>query len=186
VAHQVERQNPAKVPLVQGRHESDHHGRDRHHEQQREERGSGAVEQQREDPHECVDAYLRQQSGEDGADRGGRGVIGRRQPEEEREQPGLDAERNQKQHRQHQVDARRARRRAEPGEIGHVERPGHTIQQPERREEDRRGDQVDRDVLERRLHLCAGAMQGHQHERCDQHHFEPHVQIEQVAGEEGA
>ncbi len=71
-------------------------------------------------------------------------------------------------------------------EIRHVERSGHSVEQPERGEKDRRGDQVDRDVLEGGLDLRAGPVQRHQHERRDQHHLEPDVQVEEVAGEEGA
>ena len=49
---------------------------------------------------------------------------------------------------------------------------------------DGRRDQVDGDVLECRLHLRARTVQRHQHERRDQHHLEPDVEVEQVAGQE--
>ena len=42
------------------------------------------------------------------------------------------------------------------------------------------------DVGERRMELRARAVQRHQHERGDQHHLEPDVEVEDVAGQEGA
>ena len=147
--------------------------------------GGALVEQQREDADQRVDAHLGEQSGKRRADRRRGRVIRGWQPEEQREQPGLDAERDQEQHREHGVDAGRADGRPHAREIGHVERPGGAVQQPERGQKDGRCDQVDRDVLERRLHLRAGPVERHQHERRHQHDLEPHVEVEEVAGQEG-
>ena len=89
-----------------------------------------------------------------------------------------------KEHREHGVDAGCADRRPHARELGHVERAGGAVQQPEGGEENGRRDQVDGDVLERRLHLRAGTVERHQHEGRHEHHLEPDIEVEEITGQE--
>ena len=146
--------------------------------------GDVAHEQQRERADQRVDADLRQQPGEDRRDRRRRGVIRGRQPEEQREQGRLDAEGDQEQHCQRGHE-RRVRDGGQPaGQVRHVQRARHAVEQADRRQEERRRQQVERDVLDRAFELGALAAQRHQDERPHQQHFEPDVQVEDVAGQE--
>ena len=55
--------------------------------------------------------------------------------------------------------------------------------QPRRAEQERRRQQVEADVGECGVELGTRPVQRHEHERADQHHFEPDEEIEDVAGE---
>ena len=112
-------------------------------------------------------------------------MIGRRQPEEQREQAGLDAKGCQKQHRQRGVEPRRPSLRPGAGQIRNVERARLAVEQSDGCQEEGRRQQVEPDVRERGVELSARAVQGHQDEGGDQHHLEPDVQVEDVAGQEG-
>ncbi len=71
-------------------------------------------------------------------------------------------------------------------QLGHVQGAGGAVEQADRRQEQDGGDQVDGRVLDRAVELRLLAAERDQRERGDQHHLEPDVEVEQVAGEEGA
>ena len=71
-------------------------------------------------------------------------------------------------------------------QVRHVEGAGHGVENAHRGQEERRRHQVEGDVLDGALELCALASQREQDEGRDQQHLEPDEQIEDVAGQEGA
>ncbi len=112
-------------------------------------------------------------------------MVGRRQPEEQRKVTGLDAEAaEQQQGRQGQVD-RGFGLRQHPREIRHVQRAGRPVEQCHTGEEKQRGEQVEDRVAHRRIELRAVAADRQEAHRGDQHYLEPHIEVEDVAGEEG-
>ena len=71
-------------------------------------------------------------------------------------------------------------------QVGHVERAGGAVEQADARQEGDGGDQVEADVLGRAVELVLAAADDEQAEGGDQHHLEPDVHVEDVAGQEGA
>jgi hypothetical protein len=92
-------------------------------------------------------------------------VVRRREPEKERKQARLDPERGQEQHRQRGVESRRSPLGPGAGQIGKVEGARLPVEQADGGEQERRRQQIQRDVNERRMQLCTRAMERHQHER---------------------
>ena len=125
--------------------------------------------------------------GKNAADRrGGRAVRGH-QPEVQRPQGCL----GQEGHRQNGCARMQhaavgvCHLRDLEGHVGHVQGAGDAIQHGHPNQEQRRGHQVDGDVVQPGLHPCApGAMQ-HQAVGRRQHDLEEHKQVEQVGREEG-
>jgi hypothetical protein len=112
-------------------------------------------------------------------------VIGGRQPEEQREHGGLHPEGDHEQHRHDRDQPLVFMGRDPPGQIGHVERAGHAVKQPDARQEQDRRDQVERDVFHPPVDLFAPPAQDEKPEGRDQHHLEPDIEVEKIAGEEG-
>ena len=73
------------------------------------------------------------------------------------------------------------------GEVGHVERAGDAVEQADARSGTApTAIRFSVDVLDPAVELRALAAEHQQAERGDQHHLEPDVQVEEVAGQEGA
>ena len=149
-------------------------------------KGDILFKNQREHADQGVDPDLGQQAGEDGRHRRGRGVVGRGQPEKQREHRGLDAEGDEEQHADGVDDAVVFGAVEHQREVGHVQRPGDAVEDADGGEEQGRRQEIQRDVLDRAFELGTFAAERQQHKRGHQHHFKPHVKVEQVAGEEGA
>ncbi len=143
-------------------------------------------EEQGERPDQGVHADLGQQRREDRGDRQWRGVVGVRQPEEQREDGGLDPEGDQEEHGQHGDQPRLRGLPQLHGQVGHVERPHHAVQDADRAQEQGGGHQVQRKVLDRAGKLGSLPAQHEQDEGRDQQHLEPHVQVEEVTRQERA
>ncbi len=113
-------------------------------------------------------------------------MVRSREPEEEGEHSGLDAERHQQKGREECaelgifqfVDAER--------EIRHVERAHGAVDQANRDEKEHRGEQVQRDILNRPFELAPLATEREQHKGRQEHQLEPDIEIEDVAGQERA
>ena len=110
-------------------------------------------EQQGEDADQRVHAHLGEQAGEERRDRPRRRVVRGRQPEEQREHGGLDAERDQEQHRHGRHRTGRVSPVQLAGEVGHVQRAGHAVEDADRGQEHGRRHQVERDVLDAPVQL---------------------------------
>src|SRR3546814_4401483 len=67
------------------------------------------------------------------------------------------------------------------GHVGHVERAGHSIENADGDEEDRRSDQIDDDVLDARLQPLLSLTVQDQPIGGDQQHLEKDEEVEQVA-----
>ncbi|MNK56387.1 hypothetical protein D3C87_754220 [compost metagenome] len=122
------------------------------------------------------------------ADRGRRRAIGGRQPEIQRPHAGLDQERDAQNRRsgfqQHTLVGVEAFDTM--GEVTHVQRAGHTIDEADADQEEQCRNEVDGDVMQPRLDaLLAGTVQ-QQPIGGRQHHFEENEEIEEVAGQERA
>ena len=106
----------------------------------------------------------------------------------QRHQRGLDGK-NQQQERGCQSDANRVTRIDEGyalRHVGHVQRAGLRIEGPQRKEEERRADQVVEHVLHAGPQADIAAAVDHQAIGGDQQHFEEHEEVEEVPGQEGA
>ncbi|MNC29205.1 hypothetical protein D3C75_774460 [compost metagenome] len=129
--------------------------------------------------------------GHDGEQRSHRragGGIGRHQPEVQRPDAGLDQE-------GHGQDRRAGVQQAAVGlrhqrnlqrQVGHVQGAGHAIQHRCADQEQRRGEQVDGNVMQAGTHPGAARAMQQQAIGSGQQHLEEHEQVEQVGGEEGA
>ncbi|MCY1228581.1 hypothetical protein D9M72_409050 [compost metagenome] len=148
--------------------------------------GAGAEDQQRK-PEDDINADLGQDR-EDGGDRRCRGRIGCRQPEAQRPHAGLHQEGDTEHARSdlnHLAVIRRERHQFHR-EIGHIERAGRAIDQADADQEERRGSEVDSNVMQARLDAeRPGAVQ-QQAVGCRQHHLEEDEEVEEVAGQERA
>ena len=126
--------------------------------------------------------------GEDGAHWRGGGTIGRHQPEVQRPQRGLGQE-------GHAQDGG-ARMQHAPvgvadlgdlhGHVGHVERAGDAVEHGHANQEQRRGREVDGDVVQAALHPCPARAMQQQAVGGREHDLEEDEQVEQVRREEGA
>ena len=144
VADDVERQHPPQVVLGECSEHADDHREPGEHEQQRSLPGVRR-EHERLRADDRVHPDLGEQPGEDRRDRSGCGGIAVGQPEEQREEPGLDAEHEDQQQREPGRHA--GRQLGHPlGELRHVHRAGGRVDHCERRDEERRGDEADDDV----------------------------------------
>ena len=143
-------------------------------------------EDQREGADQRIDADLGQQTREDGRDRKGRGVVARGQPEKQREECGLDPEGHDEHHRDDQEKPLVFDLLHRAMQIGHVQRPGQTIKQADPRQEQDRRDQVERDVFDAAIKLFLLAAQNQQAKGRDQHHLEPDIEVEDIAGQKRA
>jgi hypothetical protein len=72
------------------------------------------------------------------------------------------------------------------GHLGHVERAEQAVQQADREQVQRRGGDVEGDVVDAGAHPLSAAAAEHQAVGGDQQHLEEHEQVEQVGGQEGA
>ena len=72
------------------------------------------------------------------------------------------------------------------GEIGHVERAGHAVDQADADQEQQRGGQVDHDVVQPGLDARGARAVQHQPVGGGQQHLEEDEQVEQIAGQERA
>ena len=144
----------------------------------REDQGEGADQR--------INTDLGHQPGEDRGDRDRRGVVARRQPEEERENSRLDAERDQKQDRDNTQQPLVIEAAEPPVQVGHVEGAGEAVEKADGGQEEDSGDQVDRDIFDSTIELTPITAERHQGEGGDQHHLEPDIEIEEIAGEKGA
>ena len=139
------------------------------------------------DPQDRIGADL----GHDHEERGrrtGRRRIGARQPPVQGHQRGLQGEDQEEEQRpgaQQRLVARRDLRHL-PGEVGHVQRAGHGIDDADREQEQGRADEVDGDVVEAGLEPARAAAVQQEPVGGDQHHLEEHEQVEDVARQEGA
>lgn len=160
-------------------------GEESHHEQHVFDEGV-AREHQRKDPQQGIYAHLGEESPEDGRHGWRRRVVGGRQPEVERENRRFDAEADEENQRAHIYQGATFDLSDFDRQIGHVQRAGESVQDRQGREEDDGGQQIQREVLHRPFELCLLPPERQQHERTDNHHFEPDVEVEDVAREEGA
>jgi hypothetical protein len=71
-------------------------------------------------------------------------------------------------------------------DIGHVEGAEQAIKIAGCKQEQRRGDEVEKGVFDAAIELCALVAQHKQAEGGDQQHLEPDIEIEDVPGQEGA
>ena len=143
-----------------------------------------ASEDEGEGPDERVDADLGEEPREDRRHRDRRRVVRGGQPEEEREDGGLDAEGDEEEAGERRDEPRGGAALHGEGEVGHVERARDAVEDTDRGEEDGRGEEVERHVLDGALELCPLPPEGEQHERGHEHDLERHVEVEQVPGEE--
>jgi hypothetical protein len=123
LADDVKRQDAAEVVLRNRAQHAGHHRQAGDHEDEPVGEAGVVHEQQCEHADQRVDPDLREQPGEERRDDHRRGVIRRRQPEEEREHPGFDPEGDEEQHRD-QCRHPRLGAVVEPDrEVRHVQRP---------------------------------------------------------------
>jgi len=141
-------------------------------------------------PDDGVDADLLHDAGEHRGDRGGRGTVRAGHPELERHQAGLQGEHAKQQRRYPQDgrdgDAERLRRGQATGHVGHVQRARGGVQAADGDQHQRRGDEVEHDVLQAGAGVFRPGVEHDEHVGGHQHHLEPDEQVEQVAGEKGA
>jgi hypothetical protein len=69
-------------------------------------------------------------------------------------------------------------------QVRHVERAGDPVKQAHPRQEQDRRDEVQRHVLDPAIELLAPPTEDQEAEGRDQHHLEPDVEVEEVAGQE--
>ena len=141
-------------------------------------------EQQRLGADDGVHADLGEQAGEDRGHRRRRRRVAVGQPEEQREDGGLDAEHDEQQHGQARCAARSGSSAILVGEVGHVHRAGRRVDERERGHEQHRRQQADDHVGHARPHLVEAPAERDEHVAGRQHHLEGDEQVEQVAGEE--
>ena len=148
LADDVEGEDLSHVGLGHRPEDPRHHREACDGEDERAREAGVAVEDERQDADERVDADLRQEAGEEGGDRHRGRVVRGGEPEEKGEGGGLDAEGDEEERRH---DAREALRRKGADRdrgVGHVERPDRPVEEPRPGEEEGRGDEVQDDVLQ--------------------------------------
>ena len=181
----MERQDLAEVILRRRAENASDHGETGDPEQHLVGEADVADEDQGEHAHQRVDTDLGQEAREDR--RGGESgrVIGRRKPEEEREDGGFDAEGHHEHHGYDRHHRLIFNLRHGHGQVGHVERAGHAVENADAGQEQDGRDQVEGHVFDAAVDLLARAAHDQKAEGGDQHHFEPDVEVEEVTGQEG-
>ncbi len=133
-----------------------------------------------------IDADLGQQPAEQRAGHDARRMIGGRQPEIDRKGSRLHAEGQKKQ----RGDGHHRRGRPQSirlaCNVGHVERAEGAVEIAGGAQEQRRAEKVQDGVFRRAVDLLLLGAEDHQAEGSDQKHFEPDIEIEDVAGQKGA
>ena len=150
-------------------------------------RATVLAEDQRADAQHAVHAHLGHH-GEQRRCRGTRRAVGRRQPEIQRQQRGLDEEHHQQQQGgalQQQPPIRRQMGHA-LCHVRHVQRAGQSVQQTHGDQEQRRAGEVEADIVQRRPQPRQARAVQQQAIGRDQQDFEEHEQVEQVGGQESA
>ena len=145
------------------------------------------AEEQQPEPQHGVDADLAQ----DGEDRRGRAAgrgVGGRQPEAQGPHPRLDQEGDAQDGgtRLQQRPVLAGDGRDPLGQVGHVERARHAVEHAHADQEEQRGGQVDREVVQAGPDPRGPRAVQDQPVGSGQHDLEEHEEVEEVAGQEGA
>jgi len=70
-------------------------------------------------------------------------------------------------------------------QVRHVQRSGQSVEQADADQKQDGRDEVDGHIFDAAVELCLVAAQDQETEGGDQHHLEPDIQVEQIAGDEG-
>ena len=135
---------------------------------------------------QAIDADLGQQAAEQRRCDDLRRVVGGRQPEIDRESRRLHAEGDEKERGQRHQRRALARCREFAVEVGHVERAEHAVEIAGGDQEQRRGDKIEDGVFDRAVDPPRVIADHQQPERRDDEDLEPDIEVEHVAGQEGA
>jgi hypothetical protein len=112
-------------------------------------------------------------------------VVGGGQPEEEREHGGFGAEGDEEEDGERRHQSLVLERRQHAGEVGHVEGAGGAVEEGDGHQEEGGGHEVERHVPDA-ASSCAFPPPSARRPKDEIACLEPDVEVEDVAGEEGA